>query len=492
MNSTIKILILEDNLSDAELVKRQLRRDGLDFTSLIAQDKKSYLEALEKFFPDIILADYSLPQFDGLTALVLSRQKIPDVPFIIVSGAIGEEFAIEILKAGATDYVLKDRLTRLKSAITRAVEEAKNLSEKKRAEKTLERTARKYSAILERIQSGYWLLDLNGDLLEVNNAYCVMSGYSREELLKMNVTDLEFNESPQEILDHIESIRRKGNDQFERQHRRKNGSLFDVEIYSTFLDIDEERIAVLLRDITERKKNENYLRQLTDQLMRSNKDLEQFAYIASHDLREPLRAISGYVGLLSQKYKDQLDPKAMEYINFATKSVVRMDELLSGLLEYSRVQSGSQTLKFVSVRDSLNVAIENLQRSIDESDAAITFDELPMVKYNEKQLTHLFQNLIHNAIKFKSDRDLKIHIGCDKQENEWVFSVKDNGIGIQKQSYERIFKIFQRINSLDKYPGHGIGLSICKKIVERHGGRIWVESELGTGSTFFFTIPHSS
>ncbi|HBG28141.1 MAG: hypothetical protein A2Y10_06625 [Planctomycetes bacterium GWF2_41_51] len=490
MNKTIKILILDDNVSDAELMKRRLRKDGLDFISLAVQDEQAYIDALKEFSPHIILSDYSLPHFDGLAALNLARKIFPDIPFIIVSGAIGEEFAVEILKAGATDYVLKDRLSRLKPAITRAWEESKTLREKKRAEKLLEHTAKKYSAMLERIQSGYWLLDLQGNLLEVNNAYCKMSGYTSRELLKMKITDLECSENTREVFDHIKLIRQKGSDQFESRHRRKDGSVFDVEIYSAFLDVDEERIAVLLRDITARKEYESSLKQLADDLKRSNKDLEQFAYIASHDLREPLRAVSGFVGLLSQKYKDKLDRQAMEYIDFASKSVIRMDELLSGLLEYSRVHTGSRIVTIVSAQDALNAAIANLHRSIGESKAVITSDKLPDVRFDEKQLTHIFQNLLHNAIKFKSERDLQVHIGCEQQNDGWLFSVKDNGIGIEKPSYDRIFKIFQRIQPLDKYPGHGIGLSICKKIIERHSGKIWVESVPGVGSTFFFTIPH--
>jgi len=247
------------------------------------------------------------------------------------------------------------------------------------------------------------------------------------------------------------------------------------------------RMTGVVLDVTERKLKIEQLKQLNQELKRSNNELEQFAYIVSHDLREPLRAISGFMGLLKDKYKDKLDAKANEYINYATKGVVRMDELLASLLEYSRVHTQRQAQVAVSAKEALNAAIANLHRSIVENDAVVTSDELPIVKADPGQLAQLFQNLIQNAIKFKSEEKPQIHIGCRKDDGSWLFSVKDNGIGIAKQHFERIFNIFHRLGS-DRYPGSGIGLSICKKIVERHGGRIWVESESGKGSTFYFSF----
>lgn len=248
------------------------------------------------------------------------------------------------------------------------------------------------------------------------------------------------------------------------------------------------RMTGVVLDITERKEKIELLKHLNDELKRSNNELEQFAYIVSHDLREPLRAISGFIGLLKEKYNNVLDAKAAEYINYATQGVVRMDELLACLLEYSRVSSRAQVLAHVSANESLNAAIANLHKSIAESNAAVTFDDLPTLKADGRQLTQLFQNLIQNAIKFRSDKRPQIHIGCKRQDNRWLFWVKDNGIGIDKQQFDRIFNIFHRLDRSGKYPGSGIGLSICKKIVERHGGKIWIESEVGKGSTFYFTI----
>ena len=218
-------------------------------------------------------------------------------------------------------------------------------------------------------------------------------------------------------------------------------------------------------------------------------DLRDFAYVVSHDLKEPLRAINGFMELLQRKYGDKLDEKAREYINIAVNGTKRMDAMLTGLLEYSRLQTHAKPLELTPGQAAFDGAIANLQASIKESHAVITCDPLPSVKADGTQLLQLFQNLIGNAIKFRGEQKPEIHIGCEKQENFWHFCVRDNGIGINPDSYERIFFIFQQLNPVEKYSGQGIGLAICKKIVERHGGKIWVESQPQKGSTFYFTMP---
>ena len=244
-----------------------------------------------------------------------------------------------------------------------------------------------------------------------------------------------------------------------------------------------------LLDITERKKAEEHLKAITEELQRSNTDLQQFAYVASHNLREPLRAINGFMELLKQRYEEKLDAKANEYIDYAANGARRMDDLLTGLLAYARVQTKGQQKASISAQAVLNAAVKNLQRSIAESNAAITSDTLPSVKADGMQFTQLLQNLIGNAIKFRTDKRPEINVGCKRQENTWLFSIRDNGIGIDPQNHERIFEIFRQLHARDKYPGFGVGLAICKRIVERHGGKIWLESEEGKGSTFYFTIP---
>ena len=245
----------------------------------------------------------------------------------------------------------------------------------------------------------------------------------------------------------------------------------------------------LQREIMERKIADENLRSTAAELVRSNRDLEQFAYVASHDLQEPLRAVSGYIQLLQQRYTDKLDEKALQYIAGAVDGAARMQRLITDLLAFSRVGTRERVVESADLSAALASAMENLKVSIQEAHARITSDPLPRLQVDSTQIEQLFQNLISNAVKFRSKRAPEIHIGASHRPGEWIFSVRDNGIGISPQYAERIFMIFQRLHTRRKYPGTGIGLAICKKIVERHGGKIWVDPSPEKGSIFHFTIP---
>jgi light-regulated signal transduction histidine kinase (bacteriophytochrome) len=239
----------------------------------------------------------------------------------------------------------------------------------------------------------------------------------------------------------------------------------------------------------ERKRAEAALMQQTQELARSNAELQQFAYIASHDLQEPLRMVTSYLQLLERRYKGSLDEDADEFIAFAVDGAKRMQTMIMDLLAYSRVGTRGKPFKPADVSFILNNALANLAVAIEENDAMVTHDDLPIVMADDVQLTQLFQNLISNAIKFhRQDTRPEIHIGAKHAAGEWIFSVRDNGIGIDPQYVERIFQIFQRLHTREEYEGTGIGLTMCQKIVERHGGRIWVESKPAEGSTFYFTL----
>jgi signal transduction histidine kinase len=251
----------------------------------------------------------------------------------------------------------------------------------------------------------------------------------------------------------------------------------------------QKAIQSLQKEISERRRIEEALEEKTEELARSNRDLEQFAYVASHDLQEPLRMVTNYVQLLDRRYKGKLDPDADDFISFAMDGAIRMWKLINDLLAYSRVGTQVKKLEPTDCETVLKHSLDNLKVAIEENEALITHDPLPTVMGDHLQLGQLFQNLIGNAIKFRGKDPPHIHISASQNGIGWTFSIRDNGIGIAPEYVERIFIIFQRLHNREEYPGTGIGLSICKKIVEQHGGRIWVESELGIGATFYFTLP---
>jgi light-regulated signal transduction histidine kinase (bacteriophytochrome) len=231
------------------------------------------------------------------------------------------------------------------------------------------------------------------------------------------------------------------------------------------------------------------LEQKGQELTRSNTELQQFAYVASHDLQEPLRTMASFAQLLQQRYQGKLDTNADDFIHFIVDGATRMQGLIQDLLAYSRVGSHGKNFVPTDCTTVFDQAVANLQMAVTESGAVVTHDSLPTVQGDGAQLIQVFQNLVGNSLKFRNSQTPRVHVAAERKASEWVFAVKDNGIGIDPQYADRIFEVFQRLHNRTEYPGSGIGLAITKKIVERHGGRIWVESQLDQGATFFFTLP---
>jgi PAS domain S-box-containing protein len=268
-----------------------------------------------------------------------------------------------------------------------------------------------------------------------------------------------------------------------------DGREFPVEASISQVEAAGQKLyTAVLRDITERKRAEEQLKQTLAELARSNAELQQFAYVASHDLQEPLRMVASYTQLLARRYKGQLDPDADDFITFAVDGANRLQRLINDLLTYSRVGTRGNPLEPTNAEVALEHALTNLQLAVAESQAVVTHDPLPTVLADDTQLVQLFQNLIGNALKFRNEQSPRVHLSAESKNHEWLFSVRDNGIGLEPEYAERIFVIFQRLHSKAEFPGTGIGLALCKRIVERHGGRIWVESQPGQGATFYFTL----
>jgi light-regulated signal transduction histidine kinase (bacteriophytochrome) len=251
----------------------------------------------------------------------------------------------------------------------------------------------------------------------------------------------------------------------------------------------QHHILLAIEDITEREQSVAELRRLAESLARSNRELEQFASVTSHDLQEPLRVVVGFIDLLQRRLGEGLDATVKEYLSFIVDGAQQMQAMIRDLLEYSRLGKDQPEPAPVNLEDPLERALYNCRAGIEESGARVTHDPMPMVLGDRPQLTRLFQNLIGNAMKFRREATPEIHIGASEGGEGWLISVRDNGIGIDSRFAERLFSVFQRLHPRDRYPGTGIGLAICKKIVEQSGGRIWLESEVGKGTTFFFTLP---
>jgi len=272
---------------------------------------------------------------------------------------------------------------------------------------------------------------------------------------------------------------------------RRPGGPIPLHVSASPIYDAEGRIAyatAAFMDVSRRVKVEEQLRQALQELERSNQELEQFAYVASHDLQEPLRMVISFMQLLAKRYKGQLDERADEYIDYAVQGGQRMKVLISDLLALSRVGTRGQELSPVSCDAALDEALQNLKLVLEESGAEVTRDPLPEVLADRGQLVQLLQNLLDNAIKFRREEAPRVHLSAARERGAWRLAVQDNGIGIEPRYAERIFVVFQRLHGMGEYSGSGIGLAICKKIIERHGGRIWFESEPGQGSTFFFTL----
>ena len=369
---------------------------------------------------------------------------------------------------------------------------ARDITERKMAEKELKLANMYNRSLIEASLDPLVTIGPDGKINDVNYSTELITGCSRDELIGTDFSDYFTEpEKAREVYQQVFQDEKVFNYALEIKHRDGHVTpvLYNASVYE---DESGDVIGVFAaaRDITERKHAEKKLKEIIGELERSNDELQQFAYITSHDLQEPLRTIASYTQLIERRYKGQLDADADDFIDFIVGAAVRMKDMIQGLLYYSRVGTKGGELKPVNTEKLLKIVLSNLNASIEENGVIVTFDTLPVVVADEAQLVQLFQNLISNAIKFKRSNEYpRIHISARQNENEYVFSVRDNGIGIEPQYFNRIFEVFKRLHTMVEYEGTGIGLSISKRIIERHGGRMWVESEVDIGSVFYFTLP---
>jgi PAS domain S-box-containing protein len=412
---------------------------------------------------------------------------------------IGTGIELSALRKDGTEFPIEIMLSPLESAegtlVTAAI---RDISVRKDTEKHLAQMEGRYRGLLEAAPDAMVVVNQAGEIVLLNVQAEIQFGYRRHELVGQKVKNI-IPEGFAERL--VADALRSAEDALAQQigtgielnGRHKNGGNFPIEIMLSPLESAEGiLVTAAVRDITARKKAEAQLLGKVEELNRSNEELGQFAYIASHDLQEPLRMVASYTQLLSRRYKGKLDADADEFIAFAVDGASRMQHLIQDLLTFSRVGTKGQELLETSSEDALRRALINLRSAIQESGAEVTHDPLPMVLADDMQLTQLFQNIIGNGIKYQSPGIPKVHISAHRNDDKkWMFSIKDNGLGIDPQYFERIFGMFQRLHKREEFEGTGIGLAICKKIVERHGGNILVQSHPGQGSTFQFPLAGS-
>jgi PAS domain S-box-containing protein len=357
------------------------------------------------------------------------------------------------------------------------------------------RTHGGFRQLLESAPDAFIIADHHGQIVLANKEAERIFGYSRAELLGLPIETLIPQRFHAMHIEHRDGYAasprtRPMGSGLELYGLRKDGSEFPVEISLSPLETKEGLlVSAAIRDVTERKQAQERLRRYAEQLQQSNIDLQQFASVASHDLQEPLRTIATFCDMLHRSYQGRFDAQADQWLAFVMDGARRMQALVQDLLAYSRLESRAQPWQTVHCGEVFKKATANLQSLIEETGATLTCGELPDVQGDPAQLVQLFQNLLSNSIKFRGSQPPRIHASAVPSDDMFEFSFSDNGLGIDPKHHERIFELFKRLHPADRYPGTGLGLAICRKVVIRHGGRIWVESEPGRGSTFHFTIP---
>ncbi|HVS12265.1 MAG TPA: PAS domain S-box protein [Planctomycetota bacterium] len=371
----------------------------------------------------------------------------------------------------------------------------RDITARKRDEEAVRESEARLRAVVETAVDGILTIDEQGMVGTMNPAAERMFGYAAAEVVGRNISLLMPSPYREEHDGYLDHYRQTGERRIigigrEVQGRRKDGSIFPLELAVSETVLGERRFFTgIVRDITERKRDEESLARQSQELERSNAELQQFAYAASHDLQEPLRMITSYVQLLERRYGKRLGSEGEHFVGYVVEGARRMGQLIDDLLRYSRVEAGAEPAQEVEAGDVLMSVLGLLAPTIREAGAEVRFADLPRLRASRVHLEQLFQNLIGNAIKFRGPDPPRIEVSACRSGAMWQIAVADNGIGIAPEYFDKVFAIFQRLHTREQYPGTGVGLAICKKIVERYGGRIWVESEPGRGSTFKFELP---
>lgn len=489
----MRVLIVEDNPTQSNLLRISLQRRGLQVDCATTLDQAC--TRLKDAGVDVTLLDLSLPDSNGIETFYRVRSIAPAVPTVVFTGLDDQDIAIEALKNGAQDYLIKGLAG--DDSVVRCLRYA---IERNKVELALRKSEKRLRVILENSYDAFISMDSLWRIKDWNVQAEKTFGWTRDQMLGRSLAIIVPHHLRKQYSRDVEEYFRGSDDKILRMtneiiatHRDNREFPIEIGIFRIKEDLDYTYCA-FVRDITERKQFyevlERTVQERTAELVQSNEELRQFAKIASHDLQEPLRAVQGFANLLQESTNGKLDQDSQEFIEYILDGTQRMQQLIQSVLLHSNIKKEDNEDE---IQTSCNAVIEevlaNLDALLKETGAKLEVDTLPDVHVERSQLVQLFQNLISNAIKYRSKEPPRIIVNAERTVDDWLFSVRDNGIGIEPKYADRIFDMFARLHGKTKYSGTGMGLAICKKIVTSHGGKIWVESEPGQGCIFLFTLP---
>jgi PAS domain S-box-containing protein len=498
--------MVEDEAHDAALVEHALKEGGFDFAFKRVETENTFIQELGRFKPSVILSDHGLPAFDGFSALTIAQEKLPDVPFIFVTGSLGEEMAIKALKTGATDFVLKHRLATLPPAVHRALRQTEFRIQRRRAEEALQISEERYRSLVE-LSPDALFVQSDEKIVFINSAGVRLFGAADDRsLLGRPVRELFHPTCREETLERLRQVIDEGRPVPFSQQKivRSDRSLVDVEVAAAPLLFERKKaVQVIVHDISERKRaleeihrlNVDLERRVTErtaELESANRELEAFSYSVSHDLRAPLRHIEGFIEILLVEHSE-LKAGSAQHLQTISDAAKRMGRLIDDLLAFSRTARAGLTRSSFDLGDLVKTIIRDLEHEIGDRRMEWVIGDLPSVEADPALIRQVISNLLENAVKYSRPRKMaRIEIGSREEGNEHVISVRDNGVGFDPRYAHKLFGVFQRLHRAADFEGTGIGLANVRRIITRHGGRTWAEGRLDQGATFFFSLPRTT